>query len=963
MKKIFLALMVAFAATACYDDSALLGKIDTLGGKVTSIDQRLKEVEEDLAELQINVNAMSEIADALQKGLYIKSVTPLSDGTGYTITFSDNKNIVIKNGADGKDGQNGKDGADGKDGKDGVTPQIVVSVMTVDGKLVWAVNGEPLKNGDKYVEVYATTPVFQINETTKKLEVSYDGGASWTEVGDVNITLEGAGENVIVSSIFSDVLVDEAAGTVTITVTEDGSKIVLPLAEVFELVIDRNVVVAADATVVEIPYTVKGETEKTVVDVLAELCKVTVEENVIKVTNFLLPAQFLAFADNGEGKTSIKKVVLSAESCSVEEVTDIVPAEGGQVTVNGVSNVAFDVVIPEEATWLTQVETKAGEFTLTFNVAENTTAETREAEVKLVRVGTESLLMSFTIAQAPGVKVVTIKDFAQEYVKLIDIWMQNVGVVNTTDGIGASGNDLDVENAHYVPDDTKFTVGGVEYNLADAVELASRSYLLLRGYDGNDTKTYGRNLPIAKLEKAYTVDDELPATHSYTWGKYPYAERTNGGAFKMVTSEGEFELMKVDILDDYSHRHTNYPGQGGALSNFCSYTGGYLPGYDGCCCVKRIMLAYAYFFKYMLDNNLQDATGISPDQTFEAPLFGENLTTEPAEFATLLWKKASGANSDPWWTGMIADGVANMDRNAATDGEYAYVAKAGAEVADIYAIEIANPANVKKVNMTGVEGGYFPTACVRTMYNPTTGKYVLIASAMGMNAGEIVAIYAWENGIDAAPTVLCNNWTIPSWAPRRFGDFFTVCGDWTKGELWFRSQSSCTVARYSIVNGVLQNPGSPDGFGNIASDVVAMGSLYRYSMTDAYGLVVTPEVAKYVGLNDGAEVALSLAEGLTYNKCYGFTPFVHKGKNYIAYTRMETAAKGKLVIIADNTANFKEALEANEVVYESYLHDTDITLSCWSGNTMASCSVCVLADKTIIVAQQQNVGISAFQLN
>ena len=215
----------------------------------------------------------------------------------------------------------------------------------------------------------------------------------------------------------------------------------------------------------------------------------------------------------------------------------------------------------------------------------------------------------------------TIKAFAKEYVKLIDVWKNNVGTVNVVSGIGAAGNENDVENAHYIPDETTVTVGETVYTLADAVEIASRSYLLLRGYDGNNTTVYGRNLPMPKADKDYTMASDIPATHNYTWGSYPYAERTNGGAFKMVTAEGEFELAKTDLLDDYSQRHTNYPGQGGALSNFCGYTGGYLAGYDGCCCVKRITLAYAYFFKYMLDNNLEDAKGISADQTFNAPLF------------------------------------------------------------------------------------------------------------------------------------------------------------------------------------------------------------------------------------------------------------------------------------------------------------------------------------------------------
>ena len=90
---------------------------------------------------------------------------------------------------------------------------------------------------------------------------------------------------------------------------------------------------------------------------------------------------------------------IHAEAYSVEEVDEVIPAEGGSVEVKGVSNVAFDVVVPETATWLTYAETKAA-FSYTFTAAANESEEAREAEVKFVRTGTEEVLMSVKIAQA-----------------------------------------------------------------------------------------------------------------------------------------------------------------------------------------------------------------------------------------------------------------------------------------------------------------------------------------------------------------------------------------------------------------------------------------------------------------------------------------------------------------------------------------------------------------------------------
>ena len=305
--------------------------------------------------------------------------------------------------------------------------------------------------------------------------------------------------------------------------------------------------------------------------------------------------------------------------------------EGGEQKINiTTSSEDWTATVEGEGVTITPATGKAGETTeVTVSMTKNE-GESRTATITISVPSGKTATVAVTQDAVPS--GITIKDFALEYVKLIDIWMANVGVVNSTTGIGANNDNLDVQNAHYVPEDTMLKIGSREYTLADAVELASRSYLLLRGYDGNDIKTYGRNLPIAKIDVAYTMDSEIPETHSYTWGQHPFAERTNGGAFKMVTSEGDFERCKVDLLDDYSHRHTNYPFvNDGAISNFCSYVGNYLAGYDGCCCAKRIMMAYAYFFKYMLDNNLQDAKSISPDQVFEAPLFGENVPAAPGQ--------------------------------------------------------------------------------------------------------------------------------------------------------------------------------------------------------------------------------------------------------------------------------------------------------------------------------------------
>ena len=377
MKKVFFALMAGLAVFACtpaeYDDTAIKEQIDNL-------DDRLTKVEEDLATLELNVAGMKTLAEALKTGKYVESVVELEDGTGYTITFSDETTIVVKHGEKGATGEKGDTGATGAAGEAGKTP--TVTVKDVDGVLYWFINGE------QGPSVYEEAPKF--SSVDGNLYVTYPGGEP-EYVG----ALTG-------KSIFDSVVPNVEEGTVTFTFVgengEPGDSFVLPLAEAFSLEIATSVGLAMNQTEVEIPYTVKGANATTTVDVLAVACEAVVEAEVIKVSNIAAGAQMLVFADNGEGKTSIRKVVFAAENYSVEAVDYVIPAEGGQVVVKGVSNVPFEVVIPAEAAWLTQVVTKSA-FELTFAAEKNEGAE-RSAKVDFVRQSTEEVLMSVTIVQA-----------------------------------------------------------------------------------------------------------------------------------------------------------------------------------------------------------------------------------------------------------------------------------------------------------------------------------------------------------------------------------------------------------------------------------------------------------------------------------------------------------------------------------------------------------------------------------
>lgn len=150
MKKQFVIYALALCALfGCKDNSSLYGLL-------TDYDARITTLERLCSELNTNISSLQTIVEAQQTGDYITSITPIKENgvvIGYTITFAKNDSITIyhgQNGKDGKDGTNGINGTNGTNGVDGHTPIIGVAKDT-DGVYYWTLDGEWLldNNGQK----------------------------------------------------------------------------------------------------------------------------------------------------------------------------------------------------------------------------------------------------------------------------------------------------------------------------------------------------------------------------------------------------------------------------------------------------------------------------------------------------------------------------------------------------------------------------------------------------------------------------------------------------------------------------------------------------------------------------------------------------------------------------------------------------------------------------------------------
>ena len=271
MKKLYLFVLASIMMlfSACHD---------RIWDAIDDLDARVAKLEELCKEMNTNISSLQTIVSVIQENDYITGILPIEKGgeiIGYTITFGKHDPITIYNGEDGKDGLNG---INGQDGKDGYTPILGIAKDT-DGVYYWTldgswlldadgnklrvigrdgkdgqngadgkdgqdgqdgqdgkdgVDGEDGQNGTNGVDGKdGVTPQLKIENNY--WYISYDNGATWTELGkavgeDGKDGINGSngkdGQNG--DSMFSSVTYDEKNAYLTLA---NGTVLTIPLGE------------------------------------------------------------------------------------------------------------------------------------------------------------------------------------------------------------------------------------------------------------------------------------------------------------------------------------------------------------------------------------------------------------------------------------------------------------------------------------------------------------------------------------------------------------------------------------------------------------------------------------------------------------------------------------------------------------------------------------------------------------
>ncbi len=345
----FIALAMMLLLVGCskeYDDSALMGRVDNLENRVLKLEQLCNQ-------MNTNISSLQTIVTALQKNDYVTGVTPVTeDGVtiGYTITFAKAEAITIYH------------GKDGEDGADGYTPVIGVKQHS-DGIYYWTLDGEWLtdENGNK-IKATGTdgkdgiTPLLKIEN--EYWYISYDNGTTWTQL------CKATGENG--DSFFREVTEDEENVYFTLA---DGTIITIfkgfPLSIAFN---DADLVVMSPNSTRNIGYTVTTSVETATVEVVSSAdikAKVVADDESgltgkieIKTRATIDEYSKLIVLVSDGYKVIMHSITFEEAGLQVEEdaAQKSATAEGGEMTLEFLSNVACEAVIPEEAkSWISVV--------------------------------------------------------------------------------------------------------------------------------------------------------------------------------------------------------------------------------------------------------------------------------------------------------------------------------------------------------------------------------------------------------------------------------------------------------------------------------------------------------------------------------------------------------------------------------------------------------------------------------
>lgn len=167
---LFAAAATMMLSTGCtnYDDD-----IKDLNTKYDGLDKRVTSLEEQARKMNSDLEKLSVLATAVENGFYVTDVKTVSDG--FELTLNNGRKIFLQNGANNTLAMSS-------------APNV--SMIQLNGTYYWTLEGMLIPGSDgKPMPATGQAPMVRFNSYTSKWEISINGGASYTEVNLMPISI------------------------------------------------------------------------------------------------------------------------------------------------------------------------------------------------------------------------------------------------------------------------------------------------------------------------------------------------------------------------------------------------------------------------------------------------------------------------------------------------------------------------------------------------------------------------------------------------------------------------------------------------------------------------------------------------------------------------------------------------------------------------------------------------------
>lgn len=333
---------------------------------IESLRQQIAALEEQSKTLNDNVRGISEIISATESGKTVDSLSIVEEEgsvAGFEVTFEGGATVTVYN------------------------QQSSIGVGVCEGKYYWMRGGSWLLDaaGNK-IEIGAGKPLPQFRVEDSSLEVSVDGGLSWSK-------LEGGTVNTVTE-------VRQEADRV-VFVFRGETRIAVPMYRALSITLEGDDTTIAAGATVTVSYRVSGiaEGSEPFIDVMTPTgwSAITTPDGSSGTISVTAPAsasatdRVLVLCGDGAGRTVARQMrLVASENPPAPQDTVLVPlknvieveAAGGEFTLGLLTNVNYNV--KTSANWLRYISTRAVRTDyLTIEADANETVHTRTASVKI----------------------------------------------------------------------------------------------------------------------------------------------------------------------------------------------------------------------------------------------------------------------------------------------------------------------------------------------------------------------------------------------------------------------------------------------------------------------------------------------------------------------------------------------------------------------------------------------------